>query len=161
MKKLLIIIGICILLVGMPLTTAVFSQKIKHHPDTQILSINKPILTTDTPPDWATGYFVGVIGMTNSTGYPQPHRGIVAGYCSDDFKGRFAGVIAKNTESEPIGYTGGYIRIPFMFGIIGNISSKKQISMVGLGVCNETHFYLRIMTLVGPTFYMAGKYSPL
>ena len=161
MKKLVIVFGICILLAGMPLTTAaVFPQRMKHL-NAQIPSITEPILTTDSPPDWATGYFVGVVGVTDPVGQPQPYAGIVAGYCEDDFKGRFAGLIAEDTESEPFGYIGGYILGPFMLGKVGNISSEQQTFVVGLGGRNETHFYFRMMAIIGPTFYMAGMYSPL
>lgn len=151
MKKILIIFGICILLVGMPATMAISSWK------------NEALLTTDGPPEWATNQFVGFVGKTNSVGEPQQPSGYIIGYCQDNFKDKFAGIIANNDEEEPepVGYLAGNIIGPFMLGIIGDISNEKSTLIVGLGGRNETHFYFRLIAIVGPTSYMVGKYLPM
>ena len=47
-----------------------------------------------------------------------------------------------------------------MLGIIGDNSDQNSL-IVGLGGRNETHFYFRLMGIVGPTFYIAGIYKPI
>ena len=159
MKKLLTAIGICILLVSMPATTAISLQKVKNFKN-QLPSVNEPILTIDTPPHWARGNFTGVWGV-NILGQPLPPTGWVVGYYSDMGFGRFVGVFAEFNETDATGYIGGVILGPFMLGVVGNITSGEETVFVGLGGHNETssEFYFRIMGIISFTFYMSGTYS--
>ena len=149
-KYFLIIAVLSILLI--PMTSAVNIDKITN---------NTPQNYLIDPPEWATSYFYGIVGLTNQQGQPENNKGITLGYCQKDFKGRFAGVITENSEKGPKLFIGGKTAGPFLFGIIGNISTEKYTGMVGIGFRNETHFYFRLMGIVGPTFYIAGKYLPI
>jgi hypothetical protein len=150
MKKELIIIAICSILLFMPISMA-------------LPVYNNNMISLDDPPDWASNYFVGYVGVTNQSGGPQIPAGYIIGYVEDDFKGKYAGIIAveENEDPEPVGFLAGYIIGPFLLGVISNISTDQQTFMVGLGMRNETHFYFRLMAIVGPTYYMAGIYSEL
>lgn len=153
MKKLSILVSLFVVVTMLPLTSAM-----------TIPTFNTTISDTldADPPEWATGRFVGVVGITNPMGRPQSYGGYVAGYYEkEEFKGRFAGVIERRNASEPTGYIGGYIRGPFLFGIIGNLSTRDHKPIVGIGMTNETHAYFRLMSLVGPTFYIACRYHSL
>jgi hypothetical protein len=136
-------------------------------PSVSAINIDKNILCKSEkllsdPPDWATHYFYGIIGQTNQNGKPQEYKAVTAGYCQDEFKGRFAGFIAeKNDEKNPEYFIGGKIAGSFLIGIAGNISTEKYTGIVGIGFRNETHFYFRLMAIVGPTIYIAGKYIPI
>lgn len=160
MKKTLITIGICLFIIGMPLTNAIF-PKITNQLNEKNQNITKFYSTDNDPPEWATNYFIGVIGVTDVNGKPQPYTGYIAGYCEDDFKGRFFGILTEDIESEPKGFIGGRIVGLFLLGIISNYSGNQQTFIAGLGLKNETHFYFRLMGIIGPTFYITGKFSPL
>jgi hypothetical protein len=161
MKKIYIIICLSLLFSGMPISTAIIPSISQHQIFQQNIYINTDPVKGD-PPDWATGYFVGVIGITNHMGKPGPRRGHIVGYYEKEgFKGKFAGVIAQRNATEPSGFIGGYLSGRYLVGIMGNISTKKNSPIVGIGVNNETHMYYRLMGLVGPTFYIAGKHHPL
>ena len=151
-KKILILVIIFLILL-MPSISAI-------NIDNNIIYKSKELLSD--PPDWASHYFFGIIGPTNQNGKPQDYKAVTAGYCQDNFKGRFAGVIAeKNDEKNPEYFIGGKIAGSFLFGIIGNISTEKYTVIVGIGFRNETHFYFRLMAIVGSTIYIAGKYIPI
>lgn len=161
MKK-IIIIAVCFLFACIPVASGLTISNLKTIQS--IVNENKtPELPNNDPPDWATHGFIGVLGVTDAMGKPQKPASIIAGYCQNEFKGKVAGVIAirEGEENIPKGYFAGQINGPFMFGILGNITNEKKTFIVGLGFRNETHFYFRIMALVGPTFYISGKYMPL
>ena len=147
------IIAITCIIVFFPTTSALNSYKEIYYEPEELL--------TD-PPEWATNYYFGIIGPTDYKGKPQDYRAVTAGYCQDNFKGKFAGLIAdKDDEKNPEFFIAGKISGPFLVGIIGNISTEKYTGIVGIGFRNETHFYFRLMAIVGPTIYIAGKYLPL
>ena len=153
MKKMSIFISLLLLMKMLPLTSAM------------TIPLDNSIIqsTVDAdPPDWATGGFVGVLGLTNEMGRPESYRGYVAGYYEKEhFNGRFVGVIAKRNASEASGFIGGYIKGPFLIGVIGNLSTKEYKPIVGIGLTNQTHTYFRLMNIIGPTFYIACRYNPL
>ena len=159
MKKILIVIGICFLFVSMPLTTAFFLPTTDYINE-KIQNTEEPFSTIGDPPEWATGYFYGVRGNTDNEGKPLAPTEYFVGYCSDDFKGKFAGALLNIDTEDVIGYTGGKIIGPFMLGIIGD-NTDQQSLIVGLGGNNQTHFYFRTMKIVGPNNYLYGKYFPL
>lgn len=151
MKK---IIGICImtlLIAGIPITTAVSVEKttlIKNYRNEQ------SVQTLDDIPEWAIGNFTGVWGL-NLNGEPQEPVGLVLGYYDDH---RFAGVVTNTTA--PNGWIGGYRFSIFMIGIVANINGEKKIPIIGIGIWNDEQFYYRFMSIVGPTIYIAGVYTP-
>jgi hypothetical protein len=155
MKKLYVFMSVSLLISGLPLCTAL-STSINQINENQLLTFD------NVQPEWATGYFVGLIGITSDFGHPGPYGGYIVGYYEkDDFKGKFIGAIGKKDTSEILGFIGGYLGGPFLLGMIGNTSSNKITPVVGIGLNNETHVYYRIMGLIGPTFYFAGKYQLL
>ena len=143
----------------MPLTMAFFLPTTDYMIE-KIKNTEDPFLTIGDPPEWATGYFYGIKGNTDNEGKPLEPNEYIVGYCSDYFKGKFAGALLNIETEDVVGYTGGKIIGPFMLGIIGD-KSEQQSLIVGLGVRNETHFYFRTMKLVGPNNYLVGQYFPL
>lgn len=114
------------------------------------------------PPSWATCGFIGVLGVTDQLGKPvTPPLQVVAGYCADHFNGQFIGAIYEFNETERSGYLAGRTIRLFMMAVMGNSSKEQWHPFVGIGGSNETHFYFRMMTIVGPTMYLAGTYKPL
>ena len=171
MKKLLLIVGICSLLVGMPVTAAI-STPIMSHAESKMNTIEKemslvertnPTVTTEAPPDWANGNFSGVWGI-DIWGETHIPIGWLYGYYKRNMRiGFFAGVFATFEEENFSHYLAGFFFGPFMFGKVGEIVGENETGnktvFVGLGGYNETHFYWRIMGIKGPTFFMYGIYS--
>jgi len=150
-KKIFLIL-IIISIIVLPTVTAIDINKIEN---------NKLKSYLVDPPEWASNYFYGIVGATNQNGQPEDHKGVTIGYCQNNFKGKFAGVISEKDEKNPEIFIGGKISGPFLFGIIGNISTEKYTGIVGIGFRNETHFYFRLMGILGPTFYITGIYKPI
>ena len=151
MKKLIIFGVITLLIVGIPITTAASVEKttfIKNHRNEQ------PVPTLEDIPEWAIGNFTGVWGL-NLNGEPQEPVGLVLGYYDDH---RFAGVVTNTTA--PNGWIWGYRFSIFMIGIVANIDGEKRIPIIGIGAWNDEQFYYRIISIVGPTIYIAGIYTP-
>jgi hypothetical protein len=152
MKNKFIFIITILMMLLIPTISAINIENIPYYDNQKFLS---------DPPAWATNYFYGVVGPTNQNGQPQDNMGVIIGYCQEGFKGRFAGIIAESNEKDPEYFIAGKIAGPFLVGIIGNISTEKYTGIVGLGFRNETHFYFRLMAIIGPTMYIAGKYLPI
>jgi len=111
------------------------------------------------PPFWATHVFRGVIGQTDASGQPLDPDRYIGGYCSTSFKGRFYGGIMEPGASEPRGVLAGGIRGSVLVGIMAG--RQGRIPLVGIGGSNETHFYFRMISLRGPSLYIAGLYEPI
>ena len=159
MSRVLIVLGVCVLLMAMPAYMAVPMHEAKRLKTTFVSTAESCFsAVNDTPPDWANGNFSGVWGL-NLLGRPLPPAGWVAGYYSNMGVGRFVGVFAEFNATNVTGYLGGLFFGPFMVGIVGNITTGNSTYFVGPGRHNETHFYWRLMGIVGPTYYMYGKYS--
>ena len=152
MKKTIIIGIICLLLVGIPITSAISVEKATFIKD---IRKDRPIQTLEDIPEWAIGNFTGVWGLNiNGEPYEDP-LGLVLGYYGTNL---FAGVITNNTA--PNGWRWGYRFSFFMFGMIANIDGEQRAPFVGIGGWNEEGFYYRIMSIVGPTLYIAGVTNP-
>jgi hypothetical protein len=142
----------------MPATTA-FSVPTSLKTQTLVIPENPSSFDNDTPPDWAMGNFSGVWGL-NVLGQPLPPAGWVAGYYAfNGLFGRFEGVFDVFNVTNATGAIGGFFLGPFMFGQIVNRTTGNSTGFVGIGGANTTHFYWRIMGILGPTFYMYGVYS--
>jgi hypothetical protein len=150
MKKTIIVGLICIFLVCIPLSSAESIEKQNFHRN---LIKQQTIQTTDIP-EWALGNFTGIWGI-NIGGQPGTPRGLVFGYYATH---RFVALFTNTTA--PNGWLWGIRFGYFMFGIVANITGEQRTYFVGLGGFNETHFYYRIMGIVGPTFYIGGIYNP-
>ena len=154
MKKVITIAFVFLLLAGIP---TISSMSIKNTPNilSKLPNINGPkISTLDDIPDWAVGNFTAVWGL-NINGQPGDPLGLVIGYYGEHL---FAGLITNT--SAPNGWIWGIRFSIFMFGMVANIEGEEQAPFVGLGLWNEEEFYYRIMSIVGPTFYIYGVYTP-
>lgn len=160
MKKLVAILGICILLIGMP---AAMSVSISI-PQKKLISRENPELApttspTEDPPNWANGNFSGVWGI-DIWGEARIPLGWIYGYYRRTVRfGYFYAAFANFGDENDTNFIKGLIVGPFMFGSLGSETSANETIFVGLGGYNETHFYWRIMGRTGPTFFMYGEYS--
>jgi hypothetical protein len=161
MKMKIITVGVFFILVLIPICTAFTTPEIKFRDINIQKNSNISLTKFDEPPDWATNSFIGYSGITDINGKPQEPSRVIMGYSQDDFKEKFFGITVNLSNEEADSYFGGYIAGPFLFGIIGDINSDWKTPIVGLGGRNETHFYFRAMAILGPTFYIIGKYTPL
>ena len=155
MKKLMLILGVCFLLVAMPTLSALPMRAPKtHHLDTvmeeQAIESKEPIQPMDVP-EWAEGNLTGLWGV-NVLGQPLEPIGWLYGFYGTY---QFAAAFWVFNESEISGYIGGLHIGPFLLGKIV-FPDENETLFVGLGGRNETHFYYRLMGIVGPTFYIYG-----
>lgn len=155
MKKLLLVIGIGFLLVAMPAISALPMQAIKKTPThttliEQVKEPRVPIEPLDIP-EWADGNLSGIWGL-NVLGKPLAPAGWLFGYYGSlQFIAGFWEFNATNIS----GFIGGLHLGPFLLGKIV-FPDENETLFVGLGGTNETHFYYRLMGIVGPTFYIYG-----
>ena len=158
MKKLLIVLGLCVLLVGMPAFTAAPLQKNTTHE--RRLPISAPqSFDNDTPPDWAAGNFTGVWGL-NLLGLPLPASGWVEGYFAiQPGLGRIEGEFAEFNVTNATGWLAGQMIWIFFLGGVGSVETGNGTWVSGIGVANETHFYWRLNAIIGPSYYIHCEYS--
>ena len=160
MKKFVAIIGICILLIGMPAAMSVSISTQQKKLTSRECPESTPITTpTEEPPNWANGNFTGVWGI-DIWGETQIPLGWVYGYYKRNVNfGYFYAAFADFWDENETSFLQGLIVGPFMFGSLGSEASANETVFVGLGGYNETHFHWRIMGMTGPTFFMYGVYS--
>ena len=151
MKKILAVLGICILLAIMPTMSAVSHQKV----DT--IETQMP---TDTPPEWATGNFTGEWGLS-VLGVPFVPLGWIEGYYAQSgILGRYEGYFAEFNVTNATGKIAGFMLGPFMIGGVQDIATGNGTWFVGIGGVNETQqFYWRLTGILGPNFYIYGTYT--
>lgn len=159
MKKSLISILICIIIMIMPMTTATFpidKSLFTKKPGNS----NKNTLLHDTPPDWAMGNFSGEWGIS-IVGIPILPLGWIEGYFSViGITGRIEGVFAEFKDEEPQAFIQGFVILYNMIGIVGDIETGNGTFFMGLGFPNENgEYYYRISLIIGPSFYMMGTWS--
>lgn len=157
MKKLMVIIGICFLLVAMPAMTAISLPKMNKL-KTNLAPIKTTIPATDNPPDWANGNFTGVWGL-NILGIPTSPIGWITGYYQNIGLGKFAGVFAEFNETNATGALVGFMLWVFFIGGVGSIATGNGTYVAGIGVGNETHYYVRLHGIIGPSYYIHVKYT--
>jgi hypothetical protein len=158
MKKQWMIVGICTLLIGMPMAMATpmpQMENIKIDGPTD----EKPIHPLDDPPSWATGNFSGVWGL-DIWGETHIPLGWLYGYYKRTVHfGYFYAAFADFWSENETNFLQGFLIGPYMLGTLGSNESANETAFVGLGGYNETHFYWRVMGMEGPTFFMYGVYS--
>ena len=159
MKKVFpIIIGI--LLIGLPITTAISPS------NTQLLKpIKENIKNTkitsikDSPPVWAKGNFSGEWGL-DIWGEENIPLGWMIGYFKLSINiGFFAAGFNFFGEPAISWFIQGYIFGIFMFGDMGENEYTNQTFFVGL--CNHTrnNYNWRIIGEHGPMFFMRGSHT--
>ncbi len=159
MKKLIIAIGICFLLMTMPVMTAFPMQKQSHLKNQLPLKTQSVTLDNDTPPDWAAGNFSGVWGL-NILGVPLPPAGWVKGYFANQpGLGRLEAGFAEFNVTNATGAIAGFMIWIFFIGGVSSVETGNGTYVAGIGVANETHFYWRLNAIVGPSYYIHCEYS--
>jgi len=158
MKKLIIALGICFLLVGMPAMTAFPLGKIRHT-STIFPMTSQVSLDTNAPPDWAAGNFSGVWGL-NLAGVPLPPAGWVEGYFDNQpGLGRLEADFANFNVTNATGLIAGFMLWVFFIGGVQSVETGNGTWVAGIGVANETHFYWRLSAIIGPSYYIHCEYS--
>ena len=157
MKKKIISLGLCCLLLLVPSITA-FPV---HHTITKASTLNPPHQTDkmDPPPTWAHGNFSGVWGLT-ILGVPVGPSGWITGYYENIGLGQFDAVYGTFNETNASSFLRGFMLWIFFLGFAGNLQTGNGTWVMGLGVANETSYYCRINTIIGPSFYILANYYP-
>ena len=160
MKKILSILGVCFLLIAMSGMTAIPTSVTKNARTNKLNLTNfkKPLSTLEDPPDWANGNFTGVWGL-NVLGIPLPPSGWITGYYQEIGLGRLEAVFAKFNQTEPTGAILGIMLWIFFIGGVGSIATGNGTYIVGIGIANDTHYYLRLNAIIGPSYYMHVEYT--
>ena len=159
MKKILIILGICFLVIGMPAMTASPLQKLNHVRNQLPIKNPSAVLNNDTPPDWAAGNFSGVWGL-NLLGFPLPASGWVEGYFANKpGLGRLEASFAEFNVTNATGLISGFMLWIFFMGGVSSVATGNGTWVSGIGVANETHFYWRLSAITGPSYYIHCEYS--
>jgi len=158
MNKILIL-GICFLLITMPIIPAFPFQNMQK----MMPQINKKTTTTsfdnDTPPDWAAGNFTGEWGL-NLLGIPLPSSGWIKGYFAvQPGLGRLEAEFAEFNVTNATGQIGGFMIWVFFIGGVISTATGNGTYIAGIGVANESHFYWRLNAIIGPSYYIHCKYS--
>lgn len=154
MKKVITITVVFLLFAGIPTISSMSIKNISNIQSNLPVNTRPEISTLDDIPEWAIGNFTAVWGL-NINGQPGDPLGLILGYYGEHL---FAGLITNT--SAPNGWIWGIRFSIFMFGMVANIEVEEKAPFVGLGLWNEQEFYYRIMSIVGPTFYIYGVYTP-
>jgi hypothetical protein len=158
MKKIFLTLGICFILIAMPIMTANPMKQIRNpRIKTLISEVEKQTPALDEPPEWANGEFAGVWGMT-ILGFPTPPMGWVAGYYQEIGLGTLAGVFGPFNGNATGAIAGAMLWIFFMGGV-EILATGEGTYVAGIGVANETHYYMRLHGILGPNYYMSVEYT--
>ena len=158
MKKIYLTLGICFILIAMPIMTANPMKQIRNpRIKTLISDIERNNPALDEPPEWANGEFAGVWGMT-ILGFPTPPMGWVAGYYQEIGLGTFAGLFGP-FNGNATGAIAGVMLWIFFMGGVEVLATGEGTYVAGIGVANETHYYMRLHGILGPNYYMSVEYT--
>jgi hypothetical protein len=160
MKKIILILGICCLLATTPIMTAMAHDPQKTTPTlyNQLPFKTESSVTLDDPPEWANGNFSGVWGVT-ILGIPTDPLGWIDGYYEEIGLGRLAAEFAEFGETNATGGLLGYMLWIFFLGGVGSLATGNGTYVSGIGVANETHYYLRLNAIIGPSYYIHVAYT--
>ena len=154
MKKTLIIIGICTLLISMPALTAFPTLK-----SNDKISIPEEITLIQPAADY-DGTFVGGLGRIYKENgeWKVDTYAYLAGVYKVGF--RFNKLYGKiyNLDEEEIGEIGAYFGHKIIIGWIKGEEGKAPI--IGFLFYNEENFLGRIMSMFGPAPHIYGEYTP-
>ena len=160
MKKILITLGICIILLSTPMIIAVPNELLDN---TITIKPSMPLSEKqpenfDDPPVWANGNFTGIWGL-NILGIPLEPIGWITGYYQNIGLGNFAAVFGEFNETNASGALIGIMLWVFFLGGVGSTETGNGTYVTGLGIANETHYYVRLHAIIGPSFYIHVKYT--
>ena len=160
MKKILLAIGLCIMLLGMSTATSISITK--NTP--KIVDSNALSSDQEDAPRWAAGNFTGtwaydLLGM----GVPYPPLGDLSGFYTMGYHwsvrvGRFL-INFSRFNGDNAATLEGIFFGPYLFGQYWtNNDDTNKTSFVGIGQYNESssEFVWRLMAFKGSTFYMWG-----
>ena len=157
MKKIVLIaLVVCIVLGSISSSTAAPLQKNRKIKELATQAI--ATMDNETPPDWATGNFSGVWGVT-ILGVPLAPSGWITGYYQKIGLGRLEAVYALFNQTNATSYLKGMMLWIFFLGGAGSLLSGNVTWVTGIGVANQTHFYWRINAIIGPSFYIHCQYT--
>jgi hypothetical protein len=168
MRRKIILICLCVILVLLPTVSSISIQKIKNiiEKKTDCFFID----SSNDVPYWADGNFTGKWGMELSSiflGKIEIELGNVYGYFSENMFGRLNGKFTYYwNETKTTNISGVYFGA-FIFGGIGDVEINtieyngkcNESVYAGLGDRNETDFYFRLIGREGPIYYMEGKFN--
>jgi len=152
MKKTLIYIGICALMITMPIFSAVPIKL-----DSTQTSYS-PISPTDEEYD---GTFVGGMGRVyreNEEWQYETYAYFAGFYKDNNFKLIYGNVY--NLDEEQVGTIGMISGEHFLIGRIKNLEGKKMPIIGFIFVNEDNQFIGRIMSIVGPAPNIWGQYTP-
>lgn len=165
MKKLIIVIGVCFLLLAMPATIAISTPNLKlaKRSSSIFTRVNfdkeKNGSPEDDPPGWANGNFSGLWGLDIWGQWHIPVGWTYGYYKRTPEFGYFYAGFGNFAQENASWYIQGYFFGPFMFGSMGENEYANETLFVGIGGINETDYHWRMMGKVGPTFYVEGTYT--
>jgi len=156
MKKIIIIIGLCAVLISMPAITAIPTMEASK---TFVTTEKGTTLQTPTLDDY-DGTFIGGLGrLYKEDGEWQfNHYSYLAGVYKLGRFNKLYGYI-YNLEEEQIGEIGAYFGHKLILGFIGDLDGNR-LPMIGFLIYNDVNFAGRIMSLVGPAPHIIGEYIP-
>jgi hypothetical protein len=164
--KVLICLGICFLLLGIPIAIAASNpaettRNLKNNCATQrLFERDRTIIEpNDDPPAWANGNFSGLWGFSIWGEWEIPVGWMFGYYKREPNFGYFYAGLVEFDADTISWYIQGIFFGPFMFGSIGENESANETLFVGIGRYNETNYHWRVMGEVGPTFFMDGTYT--
>jgi hypothetical protein len=178
MKKIMIVLGVCVLLLAMPAMTAISIPKIKNV-KTIVGSLSNR--SSEDAPMWADGSFNGTWGLREwsfiaelfgaEDGMVEIEIGNISGYYGNiiGFINGIVGQIYPHYNHSKTVDIGGICLGRILFGEIGEINVTdieseysvfvEEANYVGIGALNDTSFDYRIMSYKGPTFYIKGTFT--
>ena len=169
MKKILII-GVCLLIMSMPLVSALSLPRLRSRSITTFETFNS--FDEEEIPTWATGNVTGKWGIEiiNETSEENIiELGNITGYYSDRYVGLISGKIEPYENESNATYFEGIFLGPFILGRIGELKinieeigyykNYNETIFVGIGEMNETEYHWRVLGLKGPIFYWDGEFQ--
>jgi hypothetical protein len=146
MKKTLLVIGLCAVLLSMPTLLAL--------PTTQKTSLLFP------PIEDYDGTFAGGLGRLykQSNEWQFTYQAYLAGVYKNGVYKKIYGYI-YNLNEEQIGYIGVYFFHKIIIGYIEDMQSHRA-RVVGFLLWNNENFAGRIMSTFGPAPHIIGTYTP-
>jgi hypothetical protein len=119
----------------------------------------RPTGGNETPPAWAKGNFSGVWGIT-LFGVPAAPLGWITGYYENIGLGKLEAKFAVFNQTNATATLIGFMLWIFFFGGVTDRSTGNSTWVSGIGVANETHYYMRLNAIIGPSYYIFCTYTP-
>jgi hypothetical protein len=155
MKKILIIIGICLLFISTP---AMNAFQLSEKPVT--INKHKNDILIPPPLNGYDGTFVGVLGRLYKEGEEwkfDEYAYLAGNYKLGTYK-RIRGYI-YDLDEQQIGYIYAFFGRSFIIGYIQDMANHF-VPIIGFLLWNDQHFAGRIMSMFGPATHIIGEFIP-